>query len=708
MSNIDAFLDFAESLKLVRKANLEIDGKSMISDIYTDLLPNNGIINKVNLPRTTVITGRKGTGKSTIFLKSQSDLDKNKDNITIYIDAKSLYDNSIPDFSQYFIDQDSLSKELKKYLIYSNLLKDIIIKCKNKIEKKISNNFFKCALGIDRYDYEQICKELDTIESSINEVFKTINTSIITSSKNTIESTCNSSDTQKLTVSIQNAEVGISSNNQESKTLKQEFESKLFTYLDIKSSLIDNLIKIKDISKVKNIYIYLDDFSEIDKDAQILFMDWFIAPINNLSEDFVKFKIAIYPERFYYGKLDNSKLDEISLDFFDAFYYYERSTINSDTTKMEYLALDYTMRLLNNRFHIYFKNKEWLAFFDMSETDIYKYLFKISLNIPRKMGYILSYCYESCLIHQKPITISALENAAIKFYTDITEKYFLVNEYVCKPFDDKISEIHHYELLKKILQREVANTALFKRKKINNFTSHFIINQDYAYLLSNLELNSFISTYNKIEDKNNFFTVYAIDYGLCKKYGLNYGTPLYKNLNKFYANPIFNLNTLIIEYFNSTQVIKCSNGHEFSYSEINSFKRFQMSCPLCLSENKVSKCTVFFKYADIKKQMEEKELNKKLKINIIEFTILDILVGAQKSLPTQTLSELSDYPQTSISLNLSSLFKKGMIDYDPGPTEKLKKPFYSVTSKGKTLAIQIKEMLIEHIQPHTTKSTKPQ
>lgn len=53
-------------------------------------------------------------------------------------------------------------------------------------------------------------------------------------------------------------------------------------------------------------------------------MDWFIAPVNNLSDDFVKFKIATYPKRFYYGKLDNSKIDEISLDFFDAFYSIEK------------------------------------------------------------------------------------------------------------------------------------------------------------------------------------------------------------------------------------------------------------------------------------------------------------------------------------------------------------------------------------------------
>ena len=47
MDDKQKFLEFAESLKLVRKTRIEdfIDDKN-IDDIYTDLLPNNGIINK--------------------------------------------------------------------------------------------------------------------------------------------------------------------------------------------------------------------------------------------------------------------------------------------------------------------------------------------------------------------------------------------------------------------------------------------------------------------------------------------------------------------------------------------------------------------------------------------------------------------------------------------------------------------------------------
>lgn len=45
----------------------------------------------------------------------------------------------------------------------------------------------------------------------------------------------------------------------------------------------------------------------MDQEAQEIFMDWFVASLNNVSDDFVKFKIETYPSRFYYGCLDNQK-----------------------------------------------------------------------------------------------------------------------------------------------------------------------------------------------------------------------------------------------------------------------------------------------------------------------------------------------------------------------------------------------------------------
>ena len=691
MEKIERFLEFAESLKLVRKADPELDGKSIIDDIYTDLLPSNGIINKVNLPRTTILTGRKGTGKSTIFLKSQRDLDKVKHNLTIYIDAKSLYDNSTPSLPPDFIKFSS--DEITKYLIYSNLIKEIILKTKEKIYNRLSKNLVKSFFGINELQFEEVSLKLNEIENSIGEVFKKLNTSLLVSFRNIVETT----DSRDINFG---AEIGVDTvklkgglSDKQKETIKKEFDSSLLNYLDIKKCLIDNLIKIRDILAIKYLYIYLDDFSEIGKEPQMLFMDWFIAPVNNLSDDFVKFKIAVYPKRFYYGLLDLSKLDEISLDFFDAFYTHERKTDIVDISKMEQLALDYTKRLIHNRLNIYFPSNNWLKYFDMTEDELYIILFRISLNLPRKLGYILSFCYESCLIHKVPISIVALENASLRYYSDIIEKYFLVNEHVCKPFDDKISDAHHYELLKKIVTKQIANNTVLKRRK-GKFTSHFLVNNDIAYLLSNLEINGFISTYNKIKDLNNIFSsVYCLDYGLCKKYNLKFGSPKTKEFEKSFSYQIYNFNNLIVEFFNSTQVIKCEIGHEFPYSDINQFTKFKMTCPICLESGVVTKCSVTLKYADLKERFIEREKNKSLNISFAEFLILDFLKISNKSIPIKAICEVTDYSIGSVKIKLDSLVSKGLIDYDLDAARQLGKEFVFITEKGVKTTKKVEEII---------------
>lgn len=321
MKEKQKFLDFAESLKLVRKTRIEdfIDDKN-IDDIYTDLLPNNGIINKLNLPRTTLLIGRKGTGKSTIFQKSQKDLISNKKCISIYIDVKSLFDNSTPEIPNEVKD---LSQDFHKYLLYSNLVKEIILETRNRLNDFVKGSILKKILGFDHEQILSINYELDQIEKSIKSVIKNVDLSLIQTFKKVNESS--NSKAGKGGIKISKApSFELSADISSSQSIKSEFEQILVRYLDIKKSLINNLISIKNILQIDHLYIFLDDYSEIDEEAQRIFMDWFIAPLDNLSEDFVKFKIAAYPHRFYYGRLDNSKIDEISLDFFDAFYSFEK------------------------------------------------------------------------------------------------------------------------------------------------------------------------------------------------------------------------------------------------------------------------------------------------------------------------------------------------------------------------------------------------
>ena len=88
---------------------------------------------------------------------------------------------------------------------------------------------------------------------------------------------------------------------------------KIFDIKNVISQIKDILNKMK----IKHLILLLDDVSEIDEDALKLFIDTVVSPLNNWSEEFIKFKIAFYPSRIHYGKIDPGKIDIINLDFYD-------------------------------------------------------------------------------------------------------------------------------------------------------------------------------------------------------------------------------------------------------------------------------------------------------------------------------------------------------------------------------------------------------
>jgi hypothetical protein len=44
-----------------------------------------------------------------------------------------------------------------------------------------------------------------------------------------------------------------------------------------------------------------------------------LSPLNNASDETVKLKVAGYPDRIYFGKIDPSKVDTVGLDFYQLY-----------------------------------------------------------------------------------------------------------------------------------------------------------------------------------------------------------------------------------------------------------------------------------------------------------------------------------------------------------------------------------------------------
>lgn len=585
MNYTEDFLEFASSLKLIRKAEIEAEGKNVIDNVYTDLLPNNGIINMVNLPRTSVLKGRKGTGKSTIFQKSQSDMLEKSDVVTIYIDVKTLYDNATPTLNV-SSDIEQVDLEIKKYFIYKNFLFEVINKANENFTKSIkSQSLFKRFKGFVARIYDDVNREFEEMRNNIDDVVKQIDMSLY--QKILISEEKSENDVTNVGALISKSpEITLETENKKGNLYKKEFISVMHQYFDIKKCLINQFLKIRDILKVKYIYIYLDDYSEMDEEAQEIFMDWFVAPLNNTSEDFVKFKIATYPKRFYMGKLDNQKIDEINLDFYSALYSYK------NIVKMEEISLNYIKRLIKNRFEVFLPGKTINDYFDIQEDELFELLFDMTLNIPRKIGFILSYCYTTHITLGKKITKVALNSAARRYYEEVTQGYFEANKYVIRAFNELATIENLKCLLEKIVSKEQENNVIVNQQEKRGLpTSHFIIDNNLCKLLDTLELNGYITTYNKLNDKDNLpSTLYALDYGLCQKHMIEYGRPKESSLRKYYLERKFTFNNVVKEHFNSSQVLECPNGHMFPFEDFDKLNSFGMICPQCAQTGRYVKC----------------------------------------------------------------------------------------------------------------------
>lgn len=579
MNNQTDFLKFATSLKLVRKAKIEHDGKNVIDEIYTDLLPNNGILQQVNLPRTSILKGRKGTGKSTILQKSIADMIQNKDVITVYIDVKTLYDGATPTLNTAI--ETPISTELKKYLIYKNFLFEVVKEANNNFRETVMQGSVLSRLrqtlgGKMNYvemAFDQMLSNLDSVIKKVDaQLFTLVSNSETVSTQGSIEVGAELSTTTNAKLTLKDTEES---------SCKTEFSNAVLKYFDIKKCLIDSFLKIRDILQVKYIYMYLDDYSEMDKEAQELFMDWFVAPLNNISDDFVKFKIATYPSRFYFGKLDNQKVDEIHLDFYNSLSSYK------NIAKMEELSINYIRRLMMNRFNIFLPDNKINDFFDVKEDELFELLFDISLNTPRVIGYVLAYCYTTHITLDKKITKAALSAAAQKYYEDVTQQYFESNKFVIQAFDEMVSRENLRFLMSKFIDKEKENNRIVNIEEKRDLpTSHFLVSNDLSKLLDSLELNGYITTYNKINDKDNSpSTLYAINYGLCQQENLKFGRPKDTELRKYYQERKFVFNDILKDHFNKSQELECMEGHRFSFEQYSMIEAFGMICPICSREN---------------------------------------------------------------------------------------------------------------------------
>lgn len=359
--------------------------------------------------------------------------------------------------------------------------------------------------------------------------------------------------------------------------------SRFFDIVGFMNSLKNLLKKVP----INGVFICLDDMSEIDKDSMEIFTDFIVGPLNNLSDEYFKFKISLYPGRDYLPSIDRQKVKTHNLDYYDL---YSQATID----KVEEQAINYTRRLLNRRFEYYFQDRELSDFFDFSSSftidDFYKTIFQISSNVPRIIGKTLEIAHQKTNGLNKKISKSILREAAKQHYKNDIEYVLTKSEYIeYKSYNEAFEQYHLLDLLNRIINKAVYNknqigqskTDVFKEYTTNNAPSNYLyVPEEIEEVLRTLEFNFFITKYSQQKNKDNeSVSVFTLNYGLCVDNNIVVDI---KSDRKFRVQRVFNYGSLLSDWMSNSKELVCYGcGNKYDIGMKDVFVKFNIPCTKC-------------------------------------------------------------------------------------------------------------------------------
>ncbi|MGJ4933687.1 BRcat domain-containing protein [Bradyrhizobium sp. HKCCYLRH3083] len=662
------FADAAQSLKLYRRAELttEEGDKPLIEELYVDPLPSEGIFHTMMRPNTTFLIGRKGTGKSTIFQRAQHEIRKQNHSVSAYLDIKTIYESAEVDptlLQKIEASQGALPPEsVRRILLYEEFVKAVLIEIRSELRKQIERSFLSRLKDRLLSSSDEVFEALDElIDSSRNSVFQDI-TGIKVVGKKTA-SKADASLNAKASASVKADTTGsakiatdgsLTASASSSNQNENEFAQILLRSFNVKT-IISELSDILDGFGIKRLYVFIDDFSELPEDAMSIFVDSILAPLNNWSQELIKFKIAAYPGRIYYGQIDKTKIDEAFLDPFKLYG-------SNDVSNMEEKAIDFTSRLIDARLK-QFCNARLGDFVESNPEDVASLLFFATMGNPRNLGHILSNLYESHVVYGKYIGPRAVRDGARKYYEEKIEPFFGIQKFRHERFDERLSVYSLKELLELLVDRarelrRYRDSALMQKIAGRPPTSHFHVISELEGVLSTLELNFFLTKYFEMKDRDGRkVSVFALNFGLCEKHSIEFGRPVgLREFRLYFVERIFDSSHIIRSYLHANQEIKCPDcGAIFGLDKLDSLKLYRMRCPEC--------GTGTCKVTNLSKKYETilREVNPELLLPTTELGILETLYGERRDLMAAEIAEDLDCSYQLVGKRGKIMEQKGLV-----------------------------------------------
>jgi hypothetical protein len=676
--NIPTFAKIADSLRQYRRADLrefaEDIGESPVDRFYVDPLPNEGVLRSVLSSNTTFLLGRKGTGKSTVFAKAQSEIRKNNKTVSVYIDVKSLFDVVTSEDGGTQSETAKLvdAGVIRAHLFRKHFLGAVISQLLNEFSETIKNlSFVSKVFGAKKKYLTLIAKLAKLGDSAKNAKLKDSEIPVLREITRKLKVQSQQETTKKeemgasMGVSLTNANLKAQSSAADfDRTLEDTEVYNEYSDVVLRSfpfqEILTQIQELLAAYGLNKLVAFFDDFSELKFFDQKLFVDVVLSPLNNSSNDKIKLKIAGYPGRVYYGKIDPSKVDTITLDFSSL---YEASEVQT----MEYSAIDYAERLLRARFEAYGENVQ--DYFESSTpiAEHFRTLFQTTFNVPRIMGTLLHFCYLDRISKQLPVTQQSLRLASQKYFESTVTQYFdRTNRFALEPFETKLDRHNQKELLnclvtearrvRKGIQDGTIGGQYFSAIQ-NPPTSHFIVSPLFDSVFQSLESNFFLTRYKATRDKNaSHVIVYALYHGLTEVERMSWGYPDGRSYRNYFVQRCFDYTSTVHEFLKKRKTIRCNScGRSFPLEQKDSFEMFKWKCPECNE----GPCSI----VDIRDDfdIELGQIMDDSMLEEVELLILNVLFSERRAMRSVEISLLLDVTYQLVGKRTTKLREMGLV-----------------------------------------------
>lgn len=670
------FRSATETLKQYKRSHLKDEATStdLTKALYVDPKPGDATLAALKRPVHALVVGRKGTGKSTLFQRFQLDVREGRADVSAYLDVKALFHHAQLKSVQDAVGagqpgvNGSFALELCLWRSFMALLvADIIEELPKKQEppagalrgllgfltRKSSepSNHFTGLADIQRYITQIDIGRFPEGELGENVEEEDVETSAVSAGVNVSQSPGirgNISRDARQTTRLQELRT-------RSAVALQQFRIDTF---------ITDLRRALQAAGIGKLHLIIDDYSELPEEAMQLFASCILEPFENLANDIVKLKIAVYPGRFSLGSVDLNRFEVIHLDPHRLFSGV--NVIERDRRGMEFVD-----RIVTNRVQ-YFCKCPPAEFFRDEEAKIWEALYVASAANPRTLGHLLHFLLENYIEHGEKISVSAIRQAAQAHYLERVESSFNLGRPADQVLLPRGTVNTQRDLLERLRNRAAQlasrpraggeNQAIIGMRQATNGApipvSHFRVQSSLEDFLASLELNGFLSKYAEFIDHAGMkYSVYAFNYGLCQVFKFTwYGTSLAEKNGRFYAIPELDFSETVVGYYHESIEYVCGACNRTEPgSNVDRLRHFQMLCPHCKVGSMTERPTMLnFGQAPVLPKPE-------LVLTEEEFEFVALLGDRKQALIARQMGPELDMSATEVGLKALPLINRGII-----------------------------------------------